>query len=210
MHMLKTKLVLIAAGAFATVQPLWAEDVPPAAETNGSEVAAPAQPAPAEAPPPPAVRLPPPPTQPDQVNAEPPPEAPAGQPPDGQWTFTQQYGWVWTPYAQNYTYVAPDGGTAFTYAYYPNYGWRWLPSPWVLGWGPRPYWGRYGNARFAWSAHPWFHRGVYRPEVWTRWGRGYGHGYVYSRSYDRVAPRARYGRTVVAHPHGGGGEHRRR
>src|ERR1700722_2185040 len=45
---------------------------------------------------------------------------------DGQWSYTSQYGWVWLPYAQPYTYVAGDGGIAYQYAWYPSWGWRWL------------------------------------------------------------------------------------
>jgi hypothetical protein len=49
---------------------------------------------------------------------------------------------------------------AYEYAYYPNYGWRWVSSPWVLGWGPRPYWGRFGPRYYAWHSRPWFRVGV--------------------------------------------------
>ena len=103
----------------------------------------------------------------------PPPQQGVQAPASGQWTYTNQYGWVYLPYAQNYTYVAPDGGTAYTYAWYPTYGWRWIDSPWVLGWGPSPYWGSYGYSRFAWNVHPWFHVGIYRG------GYGYHNGYGY-------------------------------
>src|SRR5512142_781827 len=52
----------------------------------------------------------------------PPQPAPAATPPapaasstststsvDGQWVYTEQYGWVWLPYERAYTYVAPEG-----------------------------------------------------------------------------------------------------
>jgi hypothetical protein len=102
---------------------------------------------------------------PQNIPAPPPPPAqaaaPAGTtyayaapaPAAGQWVYTTQYGWVWTPYDASYTYVAgPD--VAYTYAYYPRFGWRWVLSPWVLGIGPTPHWGRLGPTRFAWYGHP--------------------------------------------------------
>lgn len=80
--------------------------------------------------------------------------------PEGQWTYTTQYGWIWTPYDQGYTQVYPDSQVAYTFAYYPAAGWRWLSAPWILGFGPRPYWGSMGMGRFAWYAHPWFRVGA--------------------------------------------------
>ncbi|HET6336641.1 MAG TPA: hypothetical protein VFG30_25635, partial [Polyangiales bacterium] len=63
--------------------------------------------------PPDEQRLPPPPdedapridTPGTQLTASP-PQAP---PVDGQWVYTSQYGWVWMPYSQSYTYVPDDG-----------------------------------------------------------------------------------------------------
>ncbi len=57
-------------------------------------------------------------SQPAQPPPAPPSPAPApqaqGQPSQsalqGQWVYTQQYGWVWMPYGDDYTY-APPGGT---------------------------------------------------------------------------------------------------
>jgi len=37
------------------------------------------------------------------------PVAPAVAASDGQWVSTQQYGWIWIPYAQVDTYVSPAG-----------------------------------------------------------------------------------------------------
>ena len=79
---------------------------------------------------------------------------------EGQWTYTTQYGWIWTPYDQGYTQVYPDAAIAYTFAYYPAAGWRWLSAPWILGFGPRPYWGSMGMGRFAWYSHPWFRVGT--------------------------------------------------
>lgn len=127
-----------------------------------------------------------------------PPGETAGQAPapitpqttNGQWTYTSQYGWVYLPYNQSYTHVSPDGSLAYQYAYYPAQGWVWLESPWVLGWGPRPYWGYYGYNHFAWYAHPWFHVGV-----------AYGGHFGYRTGFGHIHGAAAYGR------HGGGYAH---
>jgi hypothetical protein len=96
--------------------------------------------------------------------------------PSGQWVYTEGYGWVWMPYEQAYTYVSPAEDDAYAYVYYPASGWQWIHAPWVLGVGPRPYWGPLGPVRFGWYAHPWFHpRRVYyyhRP-YYHRAYRGY-------------------------------------
>jgi hypothetical protein len=77
--------------------------------------------------------------------------------PAGQWVSTSQYGWVWLPYEQSYTYVDAGGDAAYMYVYYPAFGWRWVASPWVLGLGPEPHWGVHGRVGFVWYSHPWFH-----------------------------------------------------
>jgi len=101
-----------------------------------------------------SVPVAPPPAPPPPATATNPASPPA---PDGQWVYTNQYGWLWMPYGQPYTYVRPDSDVAYVYAYYPAYGWRWVDSPWVFGLGPAPYWGVRGRVGFAWYAHPWFH-----------------------------------------------------
>jgi hypothetical protein len=77
--------------------------------------------------------------------------------PAGQWVYTRQYGWLYMPYAQNYTYVPPAGPPSM-FVYYPARGWRWVHAPWIVGVGPVPYWGPHGYVRFAWYARPWFAR----------------------------------------------------
>jgi hypothetical protein len=48
----------------------------------------------------------------------------------GQWVYTQQYGWVWIPYGDNYTDVPATGsGEPYEYVYYPAYGWCWVDAP---------------------------------------------------------------------------------
>jgi hypothetical protein len=114
----------------------------------------PATPPPASQPPPPPA-----PTPPTAQPIEPPASATTAPPPPaqvaGEWVSTTQYGWVWMPYDQQYTHVVEDSGTAYTYVFYPGFGWRWVLAPWVFGIGPRPYF-VHGPVRFAWYAHPWF------------------------------------------------------
>ena len=163
-----TTLALLSSGtAFAQ------QATAPASET--ADTPAPTTAAPTQAPP----AVPANPGQPPgaTASAAPAPQAPAPQasaaaPISGQWSYTTQYGWVYLPYSQSYTYVNPDGTVAYEYAYYPSRGWGWVESPWVLGGGPRPYWGGYGYAHFAWYAHPWFHGGAY-----YRGGYGYHAGW---------------------------------
>ena len=112
------------------------------------------------APPPPPVAAPPAPPPPvEYVERAQPPAAP---PVDGQWVYTRQYGWVWMPYDRAYTYV-PDDGEPSMYIYATAGGWRWVTAPWVMGWGPDPYWGVRGRAYFAWYSRPWFVHREYRP-----------------------------------------------
>jgi hypothetical protein len=108
-------------------------------------------------------------------------EAPS---PDGQWVYTNQYGWVFMPYAQSYTYV-PATGYPFAFAYGPHWGWRWLSAPWVIGVGPAPYWGPRGAVMFAWRAHPWFPRRavvhVAPAHHFVGGGRGFAHAHFHRR-----------------------------
>jgi hypothetical protein len=115
----------------------------------------------------------------------PPPTAPGAAPPAGQWTFTQQYGWLWMPYDQRYTYVVDSASLAYEYVWYPTFGWSWVVAPWVLGLGVTPFWGAGGPMRFAWYAHPWFRVGTaHLHPTWGRdlaprgaFGRGFGGGH---------------------------------
>lgn len=108
-----------------------------------------------------------PPSLPAQVSAPPAPTAPPQAeranvpPPDGQWVYTAQFGWVWMPYAPQFVHLPADGGAPQMFVFYPAFGWRWVVAPWVWGLGPQPYWGVHGVARFPW------------------WGRGFGrwHGF---------------------------------
>ena len=120
-----------------------------AAEDDEVDAPAPPSAAPEKAPPPPPSTTPAPPVQ---------QRAPVTGPSvPGQWVYTQQYGWIWMPYAEPYTYVPADGyGEPYAYVYYPAYGWTWVVAPWVWGWGPWPYFGAYGAFRFAWFGHGWW------------------------------------------------------
>jgi hypothetical protein len=140
----------------------------------------------------PAPPAPPPPPQPDVVRA------PAPAAPTGQWVYTSQYGWIWEPYGQPYTYVYEN--TAYTYAYYPAYGWRWVYSPWVVGYGPQPYWGAHGWVHFGWYG-AYGYRGGYHGVYYAHPGRvAYGHG-------AHAAPHASHWGGGYG-SHGGGHGHR--
>src|SRR4029077_1075561 len=127
------------------------------------QAAEPSSPAPAEAPPAPPAQVPAPPqqpiesaspqaTQPAPEMAQPAPTATA----QGQWVYTQQYGWVWMPYGSQYTYTpAQTGVYPSEYVYSPSYGWSWVVAPWVFGWGITPYFGVYGASHFGWYNHYW-------------------------------------------------------
>ena len=119
-------------------------------------------PAPAPATQPPNVQPPPPPSSPPAVQQQalPPqqqvaPQQQAG----GQWVYTQQYGWLWMPYGNQYVYTPEDtGGAAYPseYVYYPAYGWTWITAPWVWGWGPQLYFSFGRPHYFGWYHHPHF------------------------------------------------------
>ena len=134
--------------------------------------------------------VPPPTAAPDQ-----PPPAPAFQPPappvqsqarpqvqqpvvasqaagGGQWVYTSEYGWIWMPYGNQYTYEgSANDAYPYSYVYYPSYGWTWLAAPWIWGWGAYPYFGPRGPLGFGWYVG--LHRAGYG------WGgyRGGGHGW---------------------------------
>ena len=162
----------------------WA-DAPAGAPVPEPSQARPPGPPPAAGPPAPAFQTPPAPSaQPIELHQQ---TAPAAAPPaqavampPGQWTYTQQYGWLWMPYDQRYTQVIDDAATAYEYVYYPAFGWSWVIAPWVLGFGVAPYWGALGPAHFAWYAHPWFRVGT--AHLRPSWGPGFaahggfGHG----------------------------------
>jgi hypothetical protein len=127
-----------------------------------------------------------------------PPAAPPAAPPAGQWVYTSQYGWLWMPYEQGYTYVNADSDVSYVYVYYPSFGWRWVLSPWVFGLGPEPLWGAVGRARFAWYSHPWFH---------NRAGAHHGAAYRGPAFAHSGGERAFHGGSTF---HGAGGGHGRR
>lgn len=127
-----------------------------------------------------------------EVQAPAPPEAEgapyaaapqAGVAAQGEWVYTDQYGWVWVPAGSSTTLVGED---PYAYLYTPAYGWAWFASPWGVGpfyrggWGWGPRWG------YAYAPHAW----------------GYGWGSHYGGHY--YAPRVYSGGHYFA-PHGVGG-----
>ena len=154
---------------------------------TGGDTTEPPIPQPAMVPPPPDGTPGPPVPEPAQPPQAPTPyvqQLPAPAPaPSGQWVYTSQYGWIWMPYGDAYAYVPVGGAAPDMYVYYPAVGWTWVVAPWVWGLGPRPYFGVYGFARFAW------------------YGRGFGRWYAFApryagwgaRGYWAGAPRGRGG-----------------
>jgi hypothetical protein len=145
-----------------------ARAIPPPTVSNTQSPGPPPQ----EPPPPPTTQIPPPPhTQPIEPSpADWNPQAmPVTSVPAGQWVYTAQYGWLWMPYDAAYTQVVPDAALAYTFAYYPAFGWRWVVAPWVLGLGVVPRWGALGPNHFAWYGRPRFH--VPTPYRGAGWGR---------------------------------------
>ncbi|HJX52639.1 MAG TPA: hypothetical protein VJ801_07740, partial [Polyangia bacterium] len=104
----------------------------------------PPTPAPDLQPPAPPQQPPAPPVQ-DQAQAQPQIQqpAPAAQAASGgQWVYTGEYGWIWMPYGNQYTYEGSASDEyPYSYVYYPSYGWTWLAAPWIWGWGAYPYFG---------------------------------------------------------------------
>lgn len=101
--------------------------------------------------------------------------------PQGQWVWTEEYGWIWVPAgAQSYAV----GGDPYVYIYTPVYGWTWYASPW--GWGPY-YYGVWAHRPWGWryAPHVWYGRGwvaprfgaYYHGRVGGHWGGGYRGGY---------------------------------
>jgi hypothetical protein len=140
------------------------------------------------------------PPAPQMENAAPPEyqaEAPAQQaPPQGQWVYTEQNGWVWMPYGDAYTNVPTNGADPSMYVYTPSIGWSWILAPWVWGMGPMPYFGIGGPSRFGWYGsgygHSYAHAGSYGSGYWNggRWngGRWNGQGGTSPAPYRGTSP----------------------
>jgi outer membrane lipoprotein SlyB len=136
-------------------------------------------PAPAATPPPSSsgdASLPP--STPAPEARPPPPPQSAGSPspvPSGEWTFTQQYGWLWMPFGPEYAFTPDyDSGDPYMYVYHPGAGWLWLEAPWLWGWGPRPYFRDAGVAvSFTWYGQGWGERWAGRRPVGYRGDRAH-------------------------------------
>jgi hypothetical protein len=80
---------------------------------------------------------------------------------DGQWVFTEQYGWAFMPYGEQYV----DRGQStqveapFAFIYCPSNGWGWVAAPWLWGWGTYPYFGAADPNRLSW--YRWLYDGGY-------------------------------------------------
>jgi len=146
--------------------------------------------------------------------AEPSPPAAVQESPTGQWVYTSQYGWVWMPYGDPYTYVPSDGwGEPYEYVYAPAFGWEWVVAPWIWGWGPWPFFGEVGPIYFGWYGHGWWRHpdrfhfrdrdgwrgGRFGGRGWTAPGRGLRQGPL-TRGFAGVQGRPGFARPGAAHP----------
>lgn len=150
---------------------------------------------PSEGPPPPSVSV--------SVTVPSPIPAPAfsaNVAPAGQWVYTAQYGWVWMPVDQAYTYAPREvGGDPYMYVYYPARGWSWVAAPWIFGVGPHPYFGSVGWHRYGWYGHGGFGHTWYGYRAGNPgWYRGYHVAHPYRGGVAWRAP--------VVHRGGFGGQ----
>ncbi len=140
------------------------------------------------------------PPSPAPTNLPPPPSAEVTVPPSdeagasdqqvastGQWVYTDQYGWVWMPYGDAYTYVPPSGAVPDMYVYYPTVGWCWVVAPWLWGLGPMPFFGIYGPRYFGWYGHGYGHWYGFTYGYVGWGGRGYWHGGQW-HGYNQISP----------------------
>ncbi len=209
-HLLKLLIAMMAIAPVST----WAQEatLEPSDSAGDTQVAPPSEPPAAPPAQPAPEQVPAPPASAEQTDAQ--PAAPPPGVPSGQWAYTGQYGWVWMPYAQNYTYV-PDSGDPYMYVYYPSYGWTWVTAPWIFGWGPSPYWGAWGVHHFAWYSRPWFRGGRIDRGYhgYGGWAGGHPQARVYAgNSVGIHSGGAHFGGAVhpsapVGHPGGGWGGH---
>ncbi len=96
----------------------------------------------------------------------------------GQWVYTNQYGWVWMPYGNSYTYVRRLAAMRQTCTSItrPSVGAGSL-RPRVWGWGPMPFFGVYGTARIRVVRLRLRPLVRFRGAVWRLgWSRGLEHG----------------------------------
>jgi uncharacterized membrane protein YgcG len=138
--------------------------------------------------------VPPPPTEVDVTTGE--QVAVQSTTPAGQWVYTSQYGWVWMPYGNSYTYLPTSGSAPNMYVYYPAVGWSWVIAPWVWGWGAMPWFGYAGYGGYPWYGYGygrWY--GYARPYAYAGY---YGGGYYHGGRWNGVGP------GHAPPPHGGG------
>ena len=123
-------------------EPAPAESATPAQ----ADTAATAQPEASATPAPTTATTPAPAPVPTVVVAPPTPVVPA----EGQWVYTDTYGWIWVPRGATSVIVQEQ---PYVYLYTPVYGWTWYGSPWGPG---------------AYYVGPWVHHGYAPARVWHR------------------------------------------
>jgi hypothetical protein len=117
--------------------------------------------------------------------AAPQPQVPAAPQPEGQWIYTDSYGWVWVPAGTVTVNVAAE---PYVYLYTPSFGWTWYVSPW--GWGP-------------FFVGPWVHHPCCVARIWHG-GRWVGPGvHVFGGGRYPGPPAHFRGGAHGGHYHGG-------
>jgi hypothetical protein len=114
-----------------------------------------------------------------------PPPVPAVQT-EGQWVYTETYGWIWVPQGSSAVIVQER---PYVYLYTPVYGWTWYGSPWGYG---------------GYYAGPWVHAAWGPMRVWHRGGWYAPPPRVVARPRVVAPPVYRGGGAVIGGGHGGG------
>jgi hypothetical protein len=108
------------------------------------------------------------------------PPSPRAVAPQGQWVYTETYGYIWVPQGTTTVIVQEQ---PYAYLYTPVYGWTWYGSPWGPG---------------AFYVGPWVHHGYMPARVWHRGSWFAPHVVVRTRVVGpgvyRGAPRYHHGR----------------
>ncbi|TMA77566.1 MAG: hypothetical protein E6J58_04995 [Deltaproteobacteria bacterium] len=184
--MRKLSVLILSLLLFPAIASAQSEGPPPPPDSQDVKMAQPPDAEPGMQPPAPPAAPPSPASDSDQVGIlqQPAPASPpatAAPQQTGQWVYTNQYGWVWMPYGQQYVDEGTYGASSpYQYVYCVGVGWSWVAAPWLWGWGAYPYFGAWGPSHFGW------YRGLYRAGY--GWGRYRGGSRSYAGGYRSTRP----------------------